>query len=147
MKTNGMHVINVLFLVSVIDLTDETVEMESPSRPSTSADLRPFLDKQVVCPICKQLFSETYIETHAANCDLHVDAAPSSTSTRYRQTNLVGRPLKRTTPPPSESDSDNDDNNHQVCWINFYNIFSDTHLFPHVVRNILLLHKSLCSSL
>jgi len=141
MKTYGVTCYQFTVPVSVIDLTDETTEMESPSRPSTSADLRPLLDKQVTCPICKQLFSETYIEAHAANCDLHVETAypaPSSTSTRYRQTTLVGRPFKRTTPPPpSESDSDNDDDNHEVCWINFSSVFTRS----------LVIHTSLTSSL
>lgn len=99
---------------SVIDLTDEMIDQESPSRPSTSTSLRPLLGKQVTCPICKQLFSETYIETHAANCDLHVETAvPVSTnSTRYKQTTLVRRPYKRPS-PPSSTESDNERN--KVC--------------------------------
>lgn len=87
---------------SVIDLTEleDTAEIESFGSPKSSSLER---EKQVMCPVCQQLFSEAYITIHAADCELHVDTDNTDTvlptvasSSKLRQTTLTHKPLTTT---------------------------------------------------
>lgn len=73
-------------------------------------------DKQVTCPVCQQLFSETYIAIHAANCELHVDndsnntgrSLLSASSSKLRQTTLTHKPLNTHAQYKKAVESDSD---------------------------------------
>ena len=105
---------NLMVLFSITDLTelDETAEMESRSSRTPSQD------KQATCPVCQQLFSEAYIATHTAYCELHVDGDDDDnnkgrtltvpSSSKLHQTTLTHKPLNTNTHRKRVIESDSD---------------------------------------
>jgi len=107
-------------LFRIIDLTELEEMAEGMESQGSHVVTDSSQDRQTTCPVCQQLFSETYIAIHAANCELHVDktaintgsslsvAAAAPSSSRLHQTTLTHKRVNTYTQRKRALESDSD---------------------------------------